>query len=460
MSYAREKLIEEAVRVLEEQEKMGKKGVSLVVIGHVDAGKSTLMGRLLYDLGRLDEKTKVANERGSSKAGKSSFSWAWGLDGTTEERERGITMDIALQSMSTPHRQITILDAPGHKDFVPNMISGATQADCALLVVDASTGEFESGFGRGGQTREHLLLVRSLGVSQVIVAVNKLDQVNWDKDRYDDICDQLRPFLIQSGFRESKLRFAPVAAMMGVNLAECEGEEAKGLLEWYSGPTLVDMLDKLEPPARDLKAPLRIPISNVFKGSGSGTSISGRLCGGVVQVGEKLRILPGDETAVVKNIYVEEETVPWAAAGSNVMLQLTSVDPVYLNIGNILCLPTELVPLATVFTARVIVFDIEVPITSGAAVELYHHSKDVPATVTKLLATIDRGSGNVLKKNPRVLAKGISAEVQITLRPSGYSGVARPIPLEPFTVSKDMGRILLRRGGETIAAGIVSEIFA
>ncbi|KAJ3829072.1 EF Tu GTP binding domain-containing protein [Lentinula raphanica] len=460
-SFAREKLLEEAKKAIEAEGKERKKEVSLVVIGHVDAGKSTLMGRMLYELGRLDEKTRLANERGSNKAGKSSFSWAWNLDGTAEERERGITMDIALQSMSTSHRHITILDAPGHKDFIPNMISGASQADCALLVVDAATGEFEAGFDRGGQTREHVLLVRSLGVSQVVVAVNKLDQVQWSKSRYDEICEFLRPFLVQSGFHPSKTKFAPVAAMQGVNLVTLEGEAAQELRQWYNGPTLADHLDHLEPPARDIYAPLRIPISNVFKGSSSGIAVSGRLCGGVVQVGDRLRVLPGDETAAVKLIEVKEESVPWAAAGMNATLYLTSIDAVHLNIGNVLCPPTNLVPLATTFTARIIVFEIQVPITSGASIELFHHSRDVPATVSNLIAILDRASGNVIKKKPRVLTKGISAEVQITLRTQSLSGpsVARPIPLESFSTNKDMGRILLRRGGETIGAGIVLEIF-
>ncbi|KAJ7638536.1 P-loop containing nucleoside triphosphate hydrolase protein [Roridomyces roridus] len=452
MNFAQDKLLEEVRKSGKD-----KRGLSLVVIGHVDAGKSTLMGRLLYELGRMDDRTRAANERNSSKVGKSSFSWAWGLDGTTEERERGITMDIALQSFHTKKQQITVLDAPGHKEFIPNMISGASQADCALLVVDASTGEFEAGFDRGGQTREHLILARSLGVAQLIVAVNKLDQVQWEKDRYDDICTLLRPFIVQSGFHPSKTKFVPVGALSGVNLAKCEGDEAQQLLTWYKGPTLVDLLDELEPPSRDFLSPARIPISNIFKGQGSGTSVSGRLLSGVVQVGEKLRILPGDETAVVKTIEVEEEHVPWAAAGSNLTLALVSVDPIQLSIGSVLCPPTDPVPLASVFTAKIIIFDIQVPIISGTMVELFHHSRDVPATVSKLISSLDRTTGKVVKPNPRVLAKASSAEVQITLRSTG-SSTARPIAVEPYAVNKAMGRILIRREGETIAAGIVMDV--
>ncbi|KAI0047266.1 hypothetical protein FA95DRAFT_1606178 [Auriscalpium vulgare] len=459
VSLAREKLLEEARRALESEEG-GRKSASLVIIGHVDAGKSTLIGRLLYELGRVDEKTKIANERASDKIGKGSFSWAWELDGTTEERERGITMDVALQALETPNRRITILDAPGHRDFIPNMISGATQADCALLVVDSSTGEFEAGFERGGQTREHLILVRSLGVSQVVVAVNKLDQVDWSRDRYEDVCEQLKAFLVQSGFHPSRTSFVPVGAMAGVNLLDRSGSDVLALRAWYSGPTLVNLLDTLQPPTRDIDAPLRFPIFNVFKGSASATGVSGRICGGIVQVGERLRILPGDETAVVKSIESESEAepLPWAAAGSNVTLYLIAVDPIHLSIGSVLCSPSNLIPLASVFTARIIVFDIEVPILAGTSVELFHQSRNVPASISKLTAILDRASGGVTKNNPRVLTKGASAEVQITIRPVAFSGPAsraQPIPIEPFASNKDMGRILIRRGGETISAGIV-----
>ncbi|KAH9999507.1 P-loop containing nucleoside triphosphate hydrolase protein [Russula vinacea] len=416
------------------------------------------MGRLLYDTGRVDEKSKVANERASSKIGKGSFSWAWQFDGTTEERERGVTMDIAVQTISTPHRNITILDAPGHRDFIPNMISGASQADCALLVVDSSTGEFEAGFDRGGQTREHIVLVRSLGVTQIVAAINKLDMVDWSKDRYEQICQQLKTFLVQSGFQTSKTYFVPVGAMSGVNLVNREGQDAIALNNWYSGPTLVEVLDRLQPPQRDITSPLRFPISNVFKGQGSTTGVWGRVCGGLVQVGERLRILPGDESAVVKAIETETDRVQWAAAGSNVTLYLTAVDPIHLDVGRVLCSPTAPVELASAFTARIIVFDIQVPILAGTSVELFHHSRDVPAAISKLKATLDRASGAVTKQNPRVLTKGASAEVQIAIRQTTFGATSTRstvIPLEPFSTNKEMGRILIRRGGETIAADIV-----
>ncbi|KAH7888054.1 P-loop containing nucleoside triphosphate hydrolase protein [Phlebopus sp. FC_14] len=419
------------------------------------------MGRLLYELGRVDQKSRHVNERESSRVGKGSFSWAWELDGTAEERERGITMDIAMQSLSTPHKHITILDAPGHRDFIPNMISGASQADCALLVVDAATGEFEAGFDRGGQTREHLVLVRSLGVSQVIVAVNKMDQIDWARDRYNEICELLRAFFSQSGFSPSKTSFVPVGAILGVNLVDRKGPEASVLSKWYKGPTLMDLLDKLEPPTRDIASPLRLPISNVFKGQSSGVGITGRICGGIVQVGERVRVLPGDASATVRLINLEEKSVPWAAAGSNVTMYLTAIDPVHLSIGSVLCPPTDLVGLATVFSARIIVFDVQLPITTGASVELFHHSRDVPATISKLVATLDRAVGSVTRKNPRVLTKGSSAEIEITLRGDSLSGPAaavRPLPIQSFSTNKDMGRVLLRRSGETIAAGIVLQI--
>ncbi|KAF8529943.1 EF Tu GTP binding domain-containing protein [Gautieria morchelliformis] len=480
MTLAREKVLQQAREALQGDSK-GKRGISLVVIGHVDAGKSTLMGRVLYELGRVDQKRRIANERASGKLGKGSFSWAWELDGTIEERQRcatesrnarvhflskptrGVTMDIALQNFSTSSRNITVLDAPGHRDFIPNMISGASQADCALLVVDASSGEFEAGFDRGGQTREHLLLVRSLGVSQVVVAVNKLDQVDWDRERYEKIVEDLRPFLLQSGFLASKTKFVPVSAIAGVNLVN-QASNFTALSTWYNGTTLVDLLDELDPPVRSLDSPLRVPISNVFKGQtalSSGLGVSGRVCSGVIQVGERLRVLPGDEYTVVRLIEQDEGSAEWAAAGSNVTLYLSAIDPIHLSIGTVLCPPTELVPLVTKFVAQVIIFDIDLPITVGASVELFHHSRDVPATLSRLIATLDRATSVVLKPNPRVLAKLASAKVEVTLRGNtinGPSAQVSPIPLETFKTNKEMGRVLLRRGGETIAAGIVIEL--
>ncbi|KAJ9124151.1 hypothetical protein QFC22_000948 [Naganishia vaughanmartiniae] len=389
MSMKQAELIE---KIKQEEENEAKKRVSLVVVGHVDAGKSTLMGRMLYELGELSDKEKTANERGSQKVGKSSFALAWGLDALGDERDRGVTIDIATSHFETANRAFTLLDAPGHQDFIPNMISGASQADLALLVVDASPGEFEAGFDRGGQTREHALLVRALGVRQLIVGVNKMDVVEWSQDRFEDIQEYMKPFLQAAGFAQEKTVFVPVAAMAGVNLAQ--GDEPK-LRAWYNGPTLVDILA----------------------------------------------------------IEREEETVPYASAGQNVNLYLAGIDPIHLSIGAVLCPLSDPVPLATKFTAQILVFDIAFPLIAGVPLELFHHSNNVPATLSKLINVISKGT--TAKQNPRVLQKGVHAEVEITLRapPQSSSTRAPVIPLEPAHINKEMGRILLRRGGETVAAG-------
>ncbi|OCF45383.1 elongation factor 1 alpha-like protein [Kwoniella heveanensis CBS 569] len=445
-------------KVRKEEEESGKQNISLIVVGHVDAGKSTLMGRLLYDIGELTEKEKTANERGSKKVGKGSFAFAWGLDALGDERDRGVTIDIATTHFATPHRNITLLDAPGHRDFIPAMISGAAQADVALMVVDGSPGEFEAGFERGGQTREHAWLVRSLGVKEIIVGVNKMDVVSWSQDRYDDIVDALKPFLVSAGFSAAKTTFMPLAAMEGINVLE---NNAEGLKAWYDGPTLIDALDKVEVPARPYDNPLRIPLSNVFKGQtavASGVAVSGRLCSGVVQVGDRLRAVPGDEVATVRTIEVDDDSAPYAVAGQNITLYLSGIDAIHLSIGTVLC-PTSLpVPLVNKFTAQILVFDLSSPIITGTAVELFHHSMNLPATISRLVSISEKGL--VVKKNPRVLQRGTTATVELTLRPNNGNGSsnstsskAPSIPLETTADNKEMGRVLIRRGGETIAAG-------
>ncbi|GAA5828764.1 hypothetical protein JCM11251_005863 [Rhodosporidiobolus azoricus] len=451
VAMSREKVLKE----INEREGKEKPVMSLIVVGHVDAGKSTLMGRLLAELGETSEKEVNNFQRQSEKIGKSSFAYAWTFDALEEERERGVTIDVAIDSFQTQHRRFTLIDAPGHRDFIPNMISGASQADAAILVVDGASGAFEKGFAGGGQTREHALLVRSLGVQQLIVAVNKMDQVEYSRKRFEAIKDELLPFLLGIGFQEKKVEFCPVGAFEGENLVEQKDLRLQG---WWEYSTLVEFLDALEVPARALDSPLRIPVQNVFKGqsaTASGLAISGRVESGFVQVGEKLAALPGDETGVVRALEVDGELVPYASAGQNATVFLSNIDAVQLNVGSVLCPPTALVSLASSFTAQIIVFEPKHPITAGYAIELFHHSRDIPATIIGLEALLDKATGKVTKGSPRMLTKNSSARVRIQLRPA--AGGRSSIPIEPFSVNKSMGRIVLRRNGETVAAGVVLE---
>ncbi|XP_011877470.1 PREDICTED: HBS1-like protein isoform X2 [Vollenhovia emeryi] len=424
----------------------GKEQLHLVVVGHVDAGKSTLLGRLLCDLGQVPQRLIHKYQQESKKIGKQSFAYAWVLDETGEERERGITMDIGHSKFETDTKCITLLDAPGHKDFIPNMISGATQADVALLVVDATRGEFETGFDSGGQTREHALLLRSLGVLQLAVVVNKLDTVNWSKDRFNEIVDKMSVFLKQAGFKDT-VTFVPCSGLSGENIVTKPKEQ---LSNWYTGPTLVNIIDNFKCPERPLNKPFRFSVNDIFKGTGSGFCVSGHVETGMVSVGDKVLILPQNEIAVIKGLQSDEVSTTNAFAGDHVALTLAGIEQQNVGIGDIICNPQNPVPVTTCFQAHVVIFAIAKPITKGLPVVMHQQSLVQPAVVTKLIAQLNRSTGDVIKKKPRCLPKNSSAIIEVATQ--------TPVCMELYKDTKQLGRVMLRLEGTTIAAGLITKI--
>ncbi|KAJ2859009.1 hypothetical protein GGI22_003124 [Coemansia erecta] len=461
------------INVVEEYSKSHntRETLNLVVVGHVDAGKSTLMGHLLYALGQVNERTIRKFERDAEKIGKGSFAYAWVLDETEEERSRGVTMDIATSSFSTEHRKFTLLDAPGHRDFVPNMISGASRADVAILVVDASTGEFEAGFDGNGQTREHAILIRSLGVRQLVVAINKLDMVDWSESRFDEITSRLIEFLTSCGYLKTDVRFVPVSGLKGINLVRrvsfddapalaawwhADGEKDSGSSSDATGSCLVGLIDTFNVPERPVDKPFRLAVTDFFRsgiaGSANSVSVSGRIAQGNVQIGEHVVLVPGGERGVVKAIDVDFASEEWAVAGDSVVLMIQDVDIQNLSIGSVVCSSlSPPVQAALRFEAQLVIFDPPVPITNGFPALLHIQSLNVPATVHKIIEVIDQRTGEVTKRRPRHIRKGATARVEIAAE--------TPVCLELFKDSKELGRIMLRKNGETIAAGIVTALF-
>ena len=452
--------------------------ISLVVVGHVDAGKSTLNGHLMYLLGEVDQRVMHKNEKEANQMGKKSFAFAWLMDGHAEERERGVTIDVGVKHVKTENRRVQLLDAPGHKDFVPSMISGACQADAAVLVIDGSPGEFESSFQGGGQVVEHAILVRSLGVQQLIVAINKLDTVAYSHDRFLLIQSRLSPFLTRSGYRETDVKFVPCSAYKGENLVKATDD---ALTSWYAGPTIVEAIDMLKSPTRPKDLPLRLSIADIFKTHSLGGCVAGRVEGGSLRTGEGVVPLPlppkapplqydcrdqdivhtppspatetcatktcstgeaivcrpGDLTGHVKAIEKHGRRVSRALAGDVVTVSFSSsMDMDTLRIGHILCALESPIPLACVFLAQIVVFDIDEPITKGYQATMYLRSTAEPVSLGKLLCTVNKSSGQVLKKKPRILTSQTSAVVQVTCQ--------RPVCLEVFSEYKQLGRFTLR----------------
>uniref|UniRef100_A0A671SA88 HBS1-like protein n=1 Tax=Sinocyclocheilus anshuiensis TaxID=1608454 RepID=A0A671SA88_9TELE len=405
------------------------------------SGKKQTMG---FDVRRTMHKY----EQESKKAGKASFAYAWVLDETGEERDRGVTMDVGMTKFETDSKVITLMDAPGHKDFIPNMITGAAQADVAVLVVDASRGEFEAGFEAGGQTREHGLLVRSLGVTQLAVAVNKMDQVNWQQERFQEIVSKLGHFLKLAGFKDSDVFYIPTSGLSGENLTT--RSKVADLTAWYTGPCLLEQIDAFKPPQRSVEKPFRLCVSDVFKDQGSGFCVTGKIEAGFIQTGDKVLAMPPNETCTVKGITLHDEALDWAAAGDHVSLTVTGMDIIKINVGCIFCDPKEPIRACTRFRARILLFNIEVPITQGFPVLLHYQTVSEPATIRKLVSVLHKSSGEVLKKKPKCLSKGQNAVVEIQTQ--------RPVALELYKDHKELGRFMLRYVGSTIAAGVVTEV--
>jgi translation elongation factor TU len=435
-----------------------KQHINLIVIGHVDAGKSTINGHLLLLTGRLDQRAAHRNQRDAKAAGKGSFALAWALDEHEEERARGVTINVGVNYFETAERHVTLLDAPGHRDFVPNMISGAAQADFAILVVDGAPGQFEVGFGNDGQTKEHALLARSLGAWHLIVAVNKMDAIAWDKERYDEICGSVAPFLKSAGFRADQITFLPCSGLTGANLSTPvrDGEPAAA---WYTGPTLMAAIDAVPIPDRDaaeLGKPLRFCVADVYKSQALGTAVGGRVEAGVVMVGDRVLLSPLNEFATVKAIHRLEKPVQFARVGESVDLGLTAMTGAAqssdaLTPGDVLGDTTLAVPLTRRIRAQVLTFVCGAdPILKGYSCDFLMQSLAVPCKVSRLVSLIDRATGEVKKARPRLLGENVTAVIEIKF--------AHAICVEKYANCKALGRFMLRKGGRTVCAGIVLDI--
>merc|ERR1712117_834790 len=438
-----------------------KTHINIVVIGHVDSGKSTSTGHLLYECGGIDKRTLEKYEKEAQEMGKGSFKYAWVLDKLKSERERGITIDIALWKFETPKYYVTIIDAPGHRDFIKNMITGTSQADCGVLIIASGTGEFEAGISKNGQTREHALLAYTLGVKQHIVGVNKMDSTEppYSKDRFEEIQKEVSGFIKKVGYDPKAVAFVPISGWHGDNMlspstnmpwfggwqVERKGENVA------KGKTLLEALDSILPPQRPTDKPLRLPLQDVYKIGGIGTVPVGRVETGTIKPGMIVMFAPVNVTTEVKSVEMHHTSMDEAGPGDNVGFNVKNVSVKEVRRGNV-CSDSKNDPAKETdeFRAQVIILNHPGEIRKGYSPVVDCHTAHIACKFDTLVEKIDRRSGKKLEDTPTMVKSGDSALVE--MKPS------KPMCVEAFSEYAPLGRFAVRDMRQTVAVGVIKSV--
>jgi len=417
-----------------------KEHMNLAMIGHIDHGKSTLLGRLLTEAKVIDPHLVEEYRKKAEAMGKATFEFAWVMDTLKDERERGITIDVAHQRFDTDKFYYTIVDCPGHRDFVKNMITGTSQADAAVLVVDAKDGIM-------AQTKEHVFLARTLGVSQLIVAINKMDRVNYDQKRYEELRKDILDLLKTVGYKEENVVFVPVSALAGDNVTK-RGDK----LKWFDGPTFSETLDLMKVPEKPIQLPLRIPVQDVYTITGVGTVPVGRVETGKLKKGDKVIFNPPAMVGEVKTIEMHHEEIPEAIPGDNIGWNVRGISRTEIRRGDV-CGHVDNPPtVADEFTAQIVVLQHPSAITVGYTPVFHCHTAQVASTVTEISKKLDPKTGATIEENPDYIKAGDAAVAVIKVKPT------RPLVIERVKEIPQLGRFAIRDMGQTVAAGMVIDI--
>ena len=417
---------------------MGKPHLNLIFIGHVDHGKSTLVGRLMYEMGVVKPQDLEKMKKEAEALGKGTFEFAFFLDTTMEERKRGVTIDLSHIKFETPKYYFTIIDAPGHRDFVKNMITGTSQADAAVLVVAVKE-------GIQPQTREHAFLSKIMGIKQMIVAINKMDTVNYDENAYKKVKADMEKLLKEIGYDVSKIPFVPISALMGDNVTKKSDK-----MPWYNGPTIIEAIDQLQPPEKPTNLPLRIPIQDVYSITGIGTVPVGRVETGVLKVGEKVIFEPSNVSGEVKSIEMHHEPLQEANPGDNIGFNVRGISKDQIKRGDV-CGPVDNPPtVAKEFTAQIIVLHHPTAISKGYTPVVHVHTAQVACKFKELKQKLDPRTGQVIEENPQFLKTGDAAVV--VLEPT------KPLVIEPRSKNPKLSSFAIRDMGETIGAGFCIDV--